>query len=323
MFTNITVESLLAQDHVYRKMDELLDLIGMVSEVEKLYGKRGAPAISVEKSLRMMLIQFLEDYSDRQMECAVRENIAVKWFCRYELTDGTPDHSHFGRFRDRLGTQRVAKLFNEMVKQIKGQGFSGNVFHFVDASAIVSKTSLWKERDEAIRDGQEKLNNLNVKKYGSDRQARFGCKGKDKYWFGYKRSVCVDTQSSIIEKVAVTSANVTDAKAMKHVCPREGMVLADKGYATRSAQQTLQAKGCHSGVILKNNMLGKDHRRDTWLTGLRMPYEYIFSKLPPRARYRGQAKVQFQAFLEATAFNLRRWVRLKEQRMLVCATAQI
>jgi len=39
----------------------------------------------------------------------------------------------------------------------------GDVFKFIDASAIVTKTALWEERDRAIKEGEEKLNNKNVK----------------------------------------------------------------------------------------------------------------------------------------------------------------
>lgn len=41
-------------------------------------------------------------------------------------------------------------------------------------------------------------------------------------------------QSGLIDKVAVTPANVTDNKGFKHVCPNDGAVYADKGYWTLS-----------------------------------------------------------------------------------------
>ena len=50
----------------------------------------------------------------------------------------------------------------------------------------------------------------------ADNQARFECKGQgknNKHWYGYKRHISVDMQSGLINKVAVTPANVPDAKA--------------------------------------------------------------------------------------------------------------
>jgi len=153
----------------------------MVKELSKLYGKVGAPGIAVEKGLKMLLLQFLEDYSDRQMEKALEENVAVKWFCGYELLDETPDHSYFGKLRNRLGTKNIAKVHHFVVQQLTDRGLVSKVFSFIDSTAVITKVSLWGERDKAIQDGLEKLNNATVGEYSADPNARFGCKGKDKY----------------------------------------------------------------------------------------------------------------------------------------------
>ena len=68
----------------------------------------------------------------------------------------------------------------------------------------------------------KKLNNEVLPKVAHDKQARIGCKGKNKYWYGYKKHISVDIQSGMINKVAVTPANVTDAQGMKHVSPSQG-----------------------------------------------------------------------------------------------------
>ncbi len=63
------------------------------------------------------------------------------------------------------------------------------VFSFVDSGEIKVKKERWTERDKAIKEGEGSLNNSNVEKYSADKEARFGCKGKKKFWFGYKKSV--------------------------------------------------------------------------------------------------------------------------------------
>ena len=42
-------------------------------------------------------------------------------------------------------------------------------------------TNLWEERDKAIAEKYEKLNNDKISKFSADTQAKIGCKGKDKY----------------------------------------------------------------------------------------------------------------------------------------------
>ena len=70
------------------------------------------------------------------------------------------------------------------------------------------------------------MNNANIGDYSADKDARFGCKGKDKFWFGYKRHVAVDMKHGIINNVAVTPANVADDKGLELGCPDGGMVVA-------------------------------------------------------------------------------------------------
>ena len=56
----------------------------------------------------------------------------------------------------------------------------------------------------------------------TDKQARFGRKGKNKDWLGYKEHVSVDIQSGLINKVAVTSAKVPDGQKLHDICHDEG-----------------------------------------------------------------------------------------------------
>jgi IS5 family transposase len=288
----------------------------MAKQYRSLYSKTGAKGIAVERAVRLLVIQFLEDYSDREMERAVSENMAIRWFCGYELTEATPDHSFFGDFRKRLGTTNLGKIFKTVNEELKQKGLIGETFSFVDATGIVTKTALWDERDKAIAEGAEKLNNQNVEKYSADKQARFGCKGKNKYHFGYKRHHCIDMKQGIITKVAVTPANVLDDQAFKHVCPNQGMALLDKGYDTEEASKVAKRKGVHFRAIKKNNRKDKNHDLDAWVSKTRMPEECNFSKLNKRARYRGQAKVQFQAFAEAMAYNMKRLIRVTDIQAL-------
>ncbi|ETZ04478.1 hypothetical protein [Holospora undulata] len=71
----------------------------------------------------------------------------------------TPDHCYFSELRKKIGTEKIGKLFNKFGDKLREKGLASNVFTFVDASKMISKLSLWDERDMAIKDGQEKLNN--------------------------------------------------------------------------------------------------------------------------------------------------------------------
>ena len=258
--------------------------------------------------MKALLIQFWEDYSDREMEKCVRENLAVRFFCGFGLMETTPDHSYFGKLRKRMGTKRIADLFEGVNALLEGYGLFGNVFTFIDASTIITKTALWEERDRAIQDGAEKLNNANVTKYAADKDARWGAKSKKKWWFGHKRHAAVDMRHGLIRKVAVTAANVPDFKATKCVLPKQGVVFMDKIYDTKKTDGILLARGLHPSTVRKNNNPQKNRDLDRWRSAIRMPFEGVFSKLSKHARYRGHAKVTMQSFLQAIAHNLKKAV---------------
>ncbi len=201
-------------------------------------------------------------------------------------------------------------IFSQVCDSLKGMGLIREVFTFVDASQLVSKLTTWDDRDKAMKMGLEKFNNETAANVAADKQARFGCKGKAKYRFGYKEHVSVDMQSGLINKVAATSAEVSDANGLSHVCPNGGAVFGDKGYCVHPAQRTLKRKCCHNATIKKNNMKGKDHRKDGWLSAMRSPYERVFAHRNQRVRYRGLEKVQFQVGIRALVFNLKRVMAL-------------
>ena len=116
----------------------------------------------------------------------------------------------------------------------------------------------------------------------------------------------MDMQSGMINKVAITPANITDAQGLKHICPTQGAIYADKGYCTSPARQVTARKGCYLAAIKKNNMKDKNADQDRWYSKIRAPYERVFANNSKRVRYKGIAKNQFAAFMQAICFNLKR-----------------
>ena len=311
----LSLDNLVPEGHPYRHLDQVLNFAELCAPYQDLYSIRGAKEKGVEFGLRALVLQFTEDLSDREMERYLQENNAGQWFCEMALGEKAPDHSYFGDFRKRLGTTRLMDIFGQVRDSLKNMGLIREVFTFVDASQLVSKLTTWDDRDKAIKAGLKKFNNDTAPKVAADKQARFGCKGNNKFWYGYKEHVSVDMQSGLINKVAASSAELSDAEGLSHVCPKGGAVFGDKGYCVRPAQGILKRKGCHDATIKKNNMKGKDRRKDGWLSAMRSPYERVFAHRNKRVRYRGLEKVQFQVGIRALVFNLKRVMALGIQKI--------
>lgn len=302
----VCLEDLVPENHTYRRFANVWSFKGVQKELKKLEKVGTYKGYGLLRLFKCLLLQFMENLSDRELERYLQENTAAKWFCEFGLRELTPDYSLFSKARQKIGTQQLSKIFSELREQLKNQGLMSEVFTFVDATHLIAKASLWEERDKVIQAKYEKLNNQTLSKVAVDKQARIGCKGKTKYWYGYKQHTSVDMQTGLINKIAITPANRTDAKGLKHVCPSQGAIYGDKGYCTAPAQKTAKEYGCHLAAIKNNNMREKNRDQDRWYSGLRSPYERVFSKRNRRVRYKGIAKNQFTAFMEAICFNLKR-----------------
>lgn len=302
-------DKIVGADHPFRRLNEIVDFDTLILPLQSCYSHTGTAGFPIESGIKALLVQFWEDYSDREMEKCLRENMAVRWFCGFGLTDETPDHSYFGKLRTRFGTKRLADLFNAVNTQLNDLGLFGNVFTFIDASSLITKTALWEERDRAIKDGHEKLNNKNVQQYAVDPEAKWGAKSKNNYWFGYKRHNAVDMRHGLISKLAVTPANILDYETLSNICPSQGMVFMDKLFDCKTADLAIQAHGCTAATLRKNNNHHKNKDLDRWHSGIRMPFEGTFSKQRKRTRYRSLVKVTFQCFAEALVYNLKKAVR--------------
>ncbi len=328
-FYDELLEKIVQENHAYRKIKKAVKFETLLERLTGIYSKKGTKGEPIERGFKCLLIQYWEDLSDRELERYVRENMVMRWFCGYKIDESTPDHSYFGKLRKRIGIERLSELFNKIIQGLEKAGYVGNIFHFVDASTIMSKVNLWEARDKAIRDkenkekdecGNKKMNNKNVSKYSSDKEAKFGSKGKNHFWFGYKRHTRVDMRQGMITKVSVTGADVPDGKAFirEGLCPKSGMIFLDKGYDSYAVDEEIERQGCANAVIRKRNRKIKNPELDKWRSSVRMPYENTFAHKRKITRYKGLNKVWFQSVFESIVHNIKRLIAIDDCETVLC-----
>ncbi len=66
MFTSL--EGLVTPAHPYRRFEVIVDFSVLARPLQTLYSDRGRPELGAERAFRMLVLQFLEDVSDREME---------------------------------------------------------------------------------------------------------------------------------------------------------------------------------------------------------------------------------------------------------------
>ena len=262
------------------------------------------------KLFKCLFLQFTNDLSDRELEEYLQCNNAGKLFCGFDLCEKTPHYSVFSKYRAKIGVDTISKLFKKINEKIAETGYISEIFNFIDATHLISKFNTWEEYDELKKKNIKVMNNETLPTVAVDKEARIGCKGKNKFWYGYKGNVCRCMKHGFVTKAVVTSANITDAQAMKYVCPSSGAVVADKGYGIGESSRLIKKRGLGDLTIKKNNMKDKNRDKDRFISRIRSPYEGFFSNIPKRVRYKGLAKNNFSFLMQSLVFNIKLLAKL-------------
>ncbi len=90
------------------------------TDFTSLYPRRGQPAFAPWRRALIMVMQFLENLSDRQAADAVRSRIDWKYALNLELTDSGFDYSVPSNFRERLVTgEQQTLLLDRLLERFR------------------------------------------------------------------------------------------------------------------------------------------------------------------------------------------------------------
>src|SRR5450755_2109177 len=91
LFYQFDLDEMIPPDHLLRKINAVLDLSGVRTELAQHYSPIGRPSIDPELMIRMLLIGYCYGIrSERRLCEEVRLNLAYRWFCRLRLDDPIP-----------------------------------------------------------------------------------------------------------------------------------------------------------------------------------------------------------------------------------------
>lgn len=316
-------EHALPESHILRRLDELIRWELLEPRLQPFYSKDGRDAHNPILMFKLLVLQFLYDLSDRELEEAARDRISFRWFCRIGPMDSPPDYTAFCRFRDRIGPATIKQLFDDLVLVAADKGFVLDKLSLVDATAVKAKVDVYKLKKGGSDDPPDGSG-----VGGPDPDARWGKKSKKKAWFGYKAHAAMDDGSELITKIAVTAADVHDGAFFPEVHdPHAKGISADKAYDSAANFNLIRESGQRPAIIPKKKR-GRErgHVEGRYESGER-GYYYRMKKHRPRVehkfaegkrwhglgvmRYWGIAKVRFQVYMTALALNLKRLVTLE------------
>lgn len=91
----ITIEDLVPENHLLRKINSIVDFSFIYNEVSAFYyHNNGRPSIDPVVLIKYLLIGFLYGInSERRIEQEIQVNMAYRWFLGLDILDKVPDHS--------------------------------------------------------------------------------------------------------------------------------------------------------------------------------------------------------------------------------------
>ena len=134
MFSCLTLEQRVPQDHPLREIRKLTDavLVSLNGEFDALFSASGRASIAPEYVLRALLLQvFYSVRSERQLDY----NLLFRWFVGLGIDDVVWNHEVFSKNRDRLLTSEVAQRFFAEVSRLAKRFMSDEHFT-VDGTLI-------------------------------------------------------------------------------------------------------------------------------------------------------------------------------------------
>ena len=280
-------------------LDELSGLIDWAAVESALRdvssAARGEPAWPPLVLFKAMLLSVWYDLSDVRLAEALDDRASFRRFCGFSRSEPTPERTSFVRFRKALVDRGLDKvLFDTITAQLKARAILVKTGTLIDATIIASAS---------VDDGDARW----VKHKG--RPAAHG----------FKAHVGADADTALVEKIAVTPANVYDGKAGPDALPDDpGEVFADSAYQGNHFGDAVRTKGGTPRIVATGMWARDEAEAHARLTAWNQPIHRVRGRIEKifgtwkrsyglrRMRWRGLAKAGVQVRLTAIAYNLKR-----------------
>ena len=359
-FGELVYDRVVPQEHFLRKLNEVIDWRPFTQKLLRYYkggGEYGPPPYEPALVLKMLLMSYLYNLSERQTEDLVNFYLPAKYFVGLGVDEAAPDHATLTLFKNRLLARKGEKvfegLFNGVLKQAREKGISFGPIQVVDSVHTIADVNV--EKDEK---GRKKG------KGPRDPNARWGVKRKKvvrdeagekqeqmEYFFGYKAHVSLNAETGLITSLKVTPGSAYDGHHLPDLVKQDmiqrigaEVYAGDKGYDDGENHEFLKERGLKSALRLKRNRTQKkDPNKGPWLklqadpdykAGLKERYkvERKFGEAKlchgfRRCRYLGLVRYEVQSYLTAMVLNLKRIVKLlhgvsfRNQGLIMSSTA--
>jgi len=284
----VSIEALVPEQHLLRKVDQTVDFGFIRDRVKHLYCEdNGRPALDPVVLFKLLLLGYLYGVrSERQLMREVEVNVAYRWFLGFRLRDKVPDASTLSQNRRRRFSESTIyqEIFDEIVLLAVNKGLASGAVLYTDSTHLKANANKNKydlaevqvkpqeylaSLDAAVTEdraahGKGRLKEqpkiepetIEIKVSRTDKDSGYMVRdGKPKGFF-YLDHRTVDGHHAIITDTHVTPANVHDSVPYLGRLDRQRerfgfdirAVGVDAGYAAAVISQGLEQRNIY-GVI--------------------------------------------------------------------------
>ncbi len=219
------------KDHFLRKLDAIIPWEGYTNQLLQLYrggAMYGRPPYNPVMILKMLLLAYLYDLSERSTEQQVNDSLAMKCFLGLAVDEPSPHHSTLSKFRERLirngREEALEELLASIVRLALERGVQFGSIQVIDSVHTIADVNTAKDERRQRKEG----------KPPRDADAAWGVKGtkrqrdedgkliqKRQYFHGYKAHVSLNSGSELITSLTVTPGNAFDGHRLPELVERD------------------------------------------------------------------------------------------------------
>ena len=268
-----TLDELVPEESLFRKIDKYIDFTFIYEKVKDLYcSNNGRYSIDPVVLFKLVFIQAIDGLKSMRKTCEkIKVDLEYRWFLGIPLGEPTPHYSTFSQnyIRRFQGTDVFEEIFVEIVEQaikynlVKGETFftdsthkkanaNKNKFH-EEVQKVVHQRKEWLEKEineERKKQGKkefeftEKIEEKKVKVSDTDNESGYYHRDNKEKGFMYLDHRTVDSKCNIIVDCHITKGNVHDSKPyierMEYIKKKFGFKIKEVG--VDSGYDTLEIK---------------------------------------------------------------------------------
>lgn len=138
-FDRQVFEIVVPADHSLRQVAAAIDFERFRPRLAEAYSLgMGRPSIDPVRMLKILYLRHHFKLSDRQVIARAVTDMAFRWFLDWPMKYAVPHHTGGTYFRKRIGVERFAQIFQELVTQAREAGLVKDRLRLKDATHMIA-----------------------------------------------------------------------------------------------------------------------------------------------------------------------------------------